>query len=125
MGIRPANFLAMRRALLALEGSGSPKLKDLTFLIDGRERIPDLPEITQMAVVGGDRKSRAVAAASILAKVNRDGYMRDAAAAFPGYGFEQHKGYGTKKHFAALLELGPCSLHRKSFAPVKDLVAIE
>lgn len=66
-------------------------------------------------VIGGDAKSEAIAAASILAKVERDRYMCKMAEKYPGYGFEKHKGYGTKAHYEAIGELGLCPLHRKSF----------
>ena len=87
-------------------------------LVDGR-RIADFAH-PQTAIVGGDRKSFCIAAASILAKVTRDRIMREHDARFPGYGFAQHKGYCTPEHFAALRALGPSPIHRRSFAPVFD-----
>ena len=82
-------------------------------LIDGnRVRDFGLPVET---VIGGDGKSANIAAASILAKVTRDRYMEQQAELYPQYGFETHKGYGTKRHYAALTAYGPCPLHRQSF----------
>ena len=80
--------------------------------------MPDLP-LPCRAIVRGDQTVEAISAASILAKVRRDQLMTDADERYPGYGFAQHKGYGTAKHLDALLALGPCALHRKSFKPVR------
>ena len=85
-------------------------------LVDGRG-IASLKH-PQTPIVGGDRKSFCIAAASILAKVTRDRLMCEYDARFPGYGFAQHKGYCTSEHFAALRILGPSPIHRRSFAPV-------
>lgn len=85
-------------------------------LVDGR-LIPEL-KLPQTRIVGGDRKSFCIAAASIIAKVTRDRMMMEYDAQFPGYGFAQHKGYCTPEHFAMLERLGPSPLHRRSFAPV-------
>jgi ribonuclease HII len=87
-------------------------------LVDGRG-IARL-EHPQTPIVGGDRKSFCIAAASILAKVTRDRMMCEYDTRFPGYGFAQHKGYCTPEHFAALRTLGPSPIHRRSFAPVFD-----
>ena len=82
-------------------------------LIDGnRERPFPVPVQT---VVHGDGLSANIAAASILAKVTRDRYMEEMAERYPQYGFEIHKGYGTKAHYAALTEYGPCPIHRRTF----------
>ena len=75
------------------------------------------------ALVGGDGIDRAIMAASILAKVSRDRYMQDLHVQHPYYGFDQHKGYGTPAHLAALREHGPCGEHRRSFAPVRAALA--
>jgi ribonuclease HII len=85
-------------------------------LVDGR-RNPQLA-LPQTAIVGGDRKSFCIAAASIVAKVLRDRMMQYYDARFPGYGFAQHKGYCTAEHIAAVERLGPSPIHRRSFAPV-------
>ncbi len=109
-------YWATREASLrALAGLG---LAPGHVLVDGRG-IARL-EHPQTAIVGGDRKSFCIAAASILAKVTRDRIMCEHDARFPGYGFAQHKGYCTPEHFAALRALGPSPIHRRSFAPVFD-----
>lgn len=102
-----ATFLAMRRAVAQL--SQTPGL----VLIDGN-RDPGLPYPTE-CVVKGDAKCADIAAASILAKVTRDRYMLQMAERYPEYGFERHKGYGTKDHYAALRAHGPSEIHRPSF----------
>ena len=105
--ILQATFLAMRRAMDQL--NPTPELA----LIDGnRETDFGIPCRT---VIKGDSLSANIAAASVLAKVTRDDYMIKAAEAYPGYGFEIHKGYGTKAHYAALEQLGPCLIHRRTF----------
>jgi ribonuclease HII len=118
INIREATFLAMRRALLALavrparvrvDGDALPPADGLGFRCEWE------------AVVRGDATVAEISAASIVAKCARDAWMREAAREFPGYGFEVHKGYGTAAHVQALASLGPCRLHRLSFAPVKSL----
>ena len=109
--IRRATHLAMRRALEAL-----PIDVD-HVLVDGRP-IPDLP-FPQTAIVGGDGLSPSIAAASIVAKVLRDGWMAAFESAYPGYGFDRHAGYPTRAHIDALSRLGPCPIHRRSFSPVR------
>ena len=120
INVREATFLAMRRALVALASRGAaPGL----VRVDGNAlpRPDGLGfECRWEAVVGGDASVAEISAASILAKCARDAWMREAARRFPGYGFEVHKGYGTAAHFQALAALGPCSLHRRSFAPLKS-----
>jgi ribonuclease HII len=107
-----AGVAAMMRAI---EGLG---LAPEHVLVDGRRLKPlTLP---QQAIVGGDRKSLTIAAASILAKTARDARMREMDAVFPGYGFAIHKGYPVKAHVTALRRLGPCPIHRRSFAPVRQ-----
>ncbi len=107
INILQATFLAMERAIRQLEGKAE------FALIDGnREKDFGLPVRT---VVKGDSLSANIAAASILAKVTRDDLMESLAKEFPGYGFEIHKGYGTKAHYEALRELGPSPVHRMSF----------
>ena len=100
----------MRLALEALA------LQPQHVLIDGRPVFPfPLP---QTAIIDGDCFSLTIAAASVIAKVTRDGIMRDFCAQFPEYCFSQHKGYGTELHLLKLHELGPCPIHRRSFEPV-------
>lgn len=107
MNILQATFLAMERAIAQL------KVKPDFALIDGnREKDFGVPV---QAVVHGDSRSASIAAASILAKVTRDDYMLQMADKYPQYGFEIHKGYGTKAHYAALQNHGPCEIHRMTF----------
>lgn len=87
-------------------------------LVDGR-RVDRLGA-EQFPLVGGDQKSVSIAAASIVAKVTRDRWMKEAARQYPMYGFEQNAGYGTAEHLAALKKYGPCPLHRKTFGAVKE-----
>ncbi|NLG32236.1 MAG: ribonuclease HII [Syntrophomonadaceae bacterium] len=89
------------------------------ILIDAL-RLPELP-VEQRSIVKGDSLSISIAAASIIAKVERDMSMEVFDALYPEYGFAQHKGYATSQHIKVLLEKGPCSLHRQSFEPVKTL----
>jgi len=105
-----ATMKASERALAAL--TRVPE----HVLVDGRA-IPGL-ELPQTRIVGGDRKSFCIAAASIVAKVTRDRIMFDYEERFPGYGFGSHKGYCTPEHFETLDRLGPSPIHRRSFAPV-------
>jgi ribonuclease HII len=88
-------------------------------LIDGLP-VPDFPWPHE-AVVKGDSKSLSIAAASVIAKVTRDRLMEELAEEFPQYGFERHKGYGTREHLDALRRHGPCRAHRRSFQPVAQL----
>ncbi len=113
--ILEATMLAMRRAVEGLV------VQPEHVLIDGN-RSPDLP-IASTAIIQGDQRVQAISAASILAKVYRDRQLLDFAKRYPQYGFEQHKGYGTKAHLAALKEHGPCEIHRRSFAPVAAAIA--
>ena len=107
INILQATYLAMERAIANLS------VKPEFALIDGN-RAKDFG-IPLETVVGGDGKSASVAAASILAKVTRDDFMLKMAEEYPDYGFEIHKGYGTKAHYAALEALGPCPIHRMTF----------
>ena len=90
--------------------------------IDGNKVPKGLPCPAE-ALVGGDAIDRAIMAASILAKVSRDRYMLELHQRHPEYGFDQHKGYGTPAHLAALRSHGPCAEHRRSFAPVRNALA--
>lgn len=107
INILQATYLAMERAIDKLA------VRPDFALIDGN-RAKDFG-IPLETIVGGDGRSASIAAASILAKVTRDDYMLEMAKLYPGYGFDVHKGYGTKAHYAALAENGPCSIHRKTF----------
>lgn len=107
LNILNSAMLAMNRAIAKLEPQ--PELA----LIDGNRN--SAIEIRSQCVVKGDSKCADIAAASILAKVTRDRYMLEMAEKYPEYHFEQHKGYGTKLHYEALREHGPCEIHRPSF----------
>ncbi|MBQ1340600.1 MAG: ribonuclease HII [Ruminococcus sp.] len=107
INILNAAMLAMKRAV---EGLGL--MPDLA-LIDGN-KLPDISCPAQY-VIKGDATSASIAAASVLAKVARDRYMEELAQKYPQYGFEQHKGYGTKQHYAALEEFGVSDVHRRTF----------
>ncbi len=116
LNILQATFLAMRRAaepLVHQPGAAA--------LIDGPHPVAKFT-LPQRPIIDGDAKSLVIAAASILAKVTRDRYMKNLDTQYPGYGFAGHKGYGTAKHMAALRQLGPCPEHRRTFAPVRDLL---
>lgn len=113
LNIHRASLQAMRDAVLAL--APAPEF----VLVDGF-RIPGL-EIPQRAVIGGDRRSSAIAAASILAKVTRDRLMATLHTDDPRYGFDKHKGYATRQHLDAVARFGYSSLHRKSFRPQPSL----
>jgi len=108
-----ARMLAMERAVDALG------LEPAMVLVDGN-RCPGWHR-PSVAIVGGDGKCRSIAAASIVAKVTRDRIMIEYSHAHPGYGWERNKGYPTPEHQRALAELGPTPLHRRSFAPVRQL----
>jgi ribonuclease HII len=107
INILQATFLAMQRALDQLQGKA-----DFALIDGNREKDFGLPVKT---VVKGDSLSANIAAASVIAKVTRDELMEEMAKEYPQYGFEIHKGYGTKAHYAALMEHGPCPIHRMTF----------
>lgn len=113
LNILQASLLAMQRAVDELS------IKPAAALIDGN-RCPQLC-CPSTAIIKGDDSVPAIGAASILAKVSRDREMLIYDKKYPGYGFAQHKGYGTKKHLMALQRLGVTDIHRKSFAPVRNL----
>ena len=107
INILQATFLAMKRAIAQLDGKA-----DFALIDGNRETDFGIPCLT---VIKGDSRSANIAAASVLAKVTRDIYMEELAEQYPQYGFEIHKGYGTKAHYAALTEHGMCDAHRRSF----------
>jgi ribonuclease HII len=111
LNILHATGLAMRRAVEALA------ITPAFALVDGNYRFALPCEVK--TVVGGDGKSKSIAAASILAKVARDRLMTEMDALYPGYGFASHKGYNAPVHIEALVNLGPCEIHRRAWRPVK------
>jgi ribonuclease HII len=115
LNILHASLAAMARAVAGLN------LVPAAVRVDGN-RAPALAMPTE-TVVGGDGLDAAIAAASIVAKVERDRLLVALEATHPGYGFAGHKGYGTRAHLEALYRLGPCPAHRRSFAPVRKAVA--
>jgi len=118
MNIREATFLAMQRAIAGLGITPS------SILIDGNALPARLPAPAE-AIIKGDLKEPAISAASILAKTERDRLMEAYCQVHPGYGFGQHKGYGTAAHAEALQLLGSCAIHRTSFAPVRRVMLSE
>lgn len=114
INILQATLLAMRRAVEAL------RLKPARVLVDGN-CLPRL-RIAAEAVVGGDAKVKAISAASIVAKVHRDRLCLQLHEVHPQYGFAQHKGYASPEHLAALRRHGACAVHRRSFAPVREVL---
>ena len=109
-GIQVANYRAMAQAVEQLTPPAD------FILVDGF-RIPGMP-VPQKALVKGDALSQSIAAASIVAKVTRDRLMVECDKQYPGYGFAQHKGYGTPEHYEKLAALGPCEIHRRHWGPV-------
>jgi ribonuclease HII len=116
INILQASLLAMRRAVEGLH------VQPEHVLVDGN-KLPRWPYSSE-AVVQGDDRVPAIAAASIIAKVTRDREMVALDAMYPGYGLAQHKGYPTKLHMAALQQLGVTPIHRRTFGPVRQLLAV-
>lgn len=114
INILRASLLAMQRAVMALMPLPA------AIVVDGLH-VPDVAMPAQ-AIVQGDATVPAISAASILAKVARDAQMLELHAAYPGYGFDRHKGYGTALHMASLRRMGVTPAHRRSFAPVRALI---
>ncbi|MCC7522918.1 ribonuclease HII [Candidatus Uhrbacteria bacterium] len=110
LNIRQAAFLAMRRAIESL--SVKP-----TFILSDGFKIPNI-DIPNKKIIGGDRYVKSIAAASVIAKVERDLEMEKLDQEYPGYGFANHKGYGTREHRESLKKLGPCAIHRMSYKPL-------
>jgi ribonuclease HII len=114
LNVLQASLLAMKRAIEALDPAAE------AALVDGNQ-LPRLA-IEARAVIGGDALEPAISAASILAKQYRDHLMAELDLMYPGYGFAEHAGYPTARHLRRLRELGPCGIHRRSFAPVRELL---
>ncbi len=117
INILNASMLAMKRAILAL------KVEPTGVLVDGNRCPEDLPCHCD-AIVKGDSKIQAISAASIIAKVYRDNMMLELHKQYPRYGFASHKGYPTKLHREALEQYGVIDAHRRSFAPVRKIIAL-
>lgn len=115
MGIGKANLYGFQNVTTQL------KVLPDHFLTD-HFKIPNLENKFQTNIIKGDSISMSIAAASILAKVHRDKIMGQMHEKYPEYGFDKHKGYGTKAHKEAIFKLGPCEIHRKSFEPVKSML---
>lgn len=123
INILEASFLAMKKALSDLKTKFRQELPDFEnhiILVDGNKKIPNLSH-NQEAVIGGDKIVKSISAASIMAKVMRDRIMLEMHEKFPQYGFDRHKGYGTKQHMEALERFGPCEIHRRTFEPMPTL----
>ncbi len=115
INILNASLKAMNKALNDMD------INPDVIYVDGNRTVPGI-EIEQYAIIKGDSLKPSIMAASIIAKVTRDKMMIEYSKKYCNYGFERHKGYGTKYHLNALKEHGPCSLHRRSFAPVRNLI---
>jgi ribonuclease HII len=113
LNVLRAALLAMKRAVEGL------KIRPDMVFVDGNH-TPEI-DIPVKAIVKGDAKVAAISAASILAKVARDQAMREYHSLYPEYGFDVHKGYLTKDHLEALRKFGPCAIHRRTYAPIRDL----
>ena len=114
INILQATRLAMKKAVETL------KITPGLLLIDGNQKIDS--NLNQWAIVKGDSRSLTIAAASVLAKVTRDRIMDDYHKLYPQYGFDRHKGYGTKLHRNLIQEHGPCPIHRKTFKGVSEYI---
>lgn len=120
LNILQATFLAMRRAVEGVIAQLPPGTLG-TLWVDGNSIPKGMPEgWAILPIVKGDGSHAPIAAASIVAKETRDAFMIEQAALYPGYGFEKHMSYGTAEHLEALSRLGPCALHRRTFAPVRE-----
>lgn len=114
INILEATKLAMKKAIDDLD------IKSDFLLLDGNFKIES--DILQRSIIKGDQKVFSISAASVIAKVTRDRLMETYHKKYPQYGFDKHKGYGTKVHFASLQKFGPCKIHRKTFWPVSSFV---
>lgn len=119
LNIRVASMLAMERALRSVRS----KAPDLTHLMIDAHQLP-VADLQQRSIPHGDATSLSIAAASILAKVDRDAKMHAYAATYPHHGFDRHMGYGTAEHKQAIASHGLTPLHRRSFAPIRELVPV-
>ena len=115
INILQASLLAMKRAITKL------KRKPSLILIDGN-KLPDLKNYNLKYIIKGDQKIASISAASIIAKVSRDKFIKKLSQEFNGYGWDTNSGYGTKEHLKAIKKLGITKYHRKTFSPISDLL---
>ena len=125
VGIVPAGVIDARNIVTATRLAMEQAITQLrpapdSLLID-HLRLPDIP-LPQQGITNGDRLCFTIACASIIAKVARDRLMRELDGIYPGYGLARHKGYGTREHLLHLREKGPCPIHRRTFAPLREAV---
>jgi ribonuclease HII len=119
LNILKASLLAMQRAVESLN------VQKGIVLIDGNQKIPGLMDFEQKTFVKGDLRLAPISAASIVAKVSRDQYMKSLAKVWPQYGFDIHKGYGTPQHRKSIQEFGVTDMHRKTFSGVKEHIQLQ
>lgn len=119
VNILEATFLAMKKAIGELKAQIKNQADKIIILVDGDKMIPNF-SLEQRAIISGDKLVKSISAASIIAKVTRDRMMSEFDKKYPAYQFAKHKGYGTKIHVEALKAHGPCQIHRKTFAPVRN-----
>jgi len=118
VGIQIAVRLAMEGALKEVEKMLGKRAQYL--IVDGNN-VESIEDYSMEKIKGGDLKHYSISAASVIAKVTRDRYMKEISEKYPQYGFEKHVGYGTKQHMEAIKKFGICPIHRRSFSPIKDL----
>ena len=121
VNVLEATFLAMKKAVGELKNRIKNQSDKIIILVDGDKVIPNF-SLEQKSIIGGDKLVKSISAASIIAKVTRDRMMNEFDKKYPVYQFAKHKGYGTKIHIEALKQNGPCEIHRKTFAPVRNAI---
>ncbi|EKE21427.1 MAG: ribonuclease HII, partial [uncultured bacterium] len=121
INILEATFLAMKKAISNLKSQIKNQGDKVIILVDGDKIIPNF-SMEQKAIISGDKLVKSISAASIIAKVTRDRIMNEMDKKYPAYQFAKHKGYGTKIHIDALKKNGPCEIHRRTFAPVRNAI---
>lgn len=121
VNILEATFLAMKKAIGDLKNQIKNQGEKIIILVDGDKVIPNF-SLEQKCIVSGDKLVKSISAASIIAKVTRDRLMNEFDKKYPQYQFAKHKGYGTKIHIEALKQCGPCEIHRRTFAPVRNAI---
>lgn len=121
VNVLEATFLAMKKAVGELKNKIKSQSGKIIILVDGDKTIPNF-SVEQKSIISGDKLVKSISAASIIAKVTRDRMMNEFDKKYPAYQFAKHKGYGTKIHIEALKQNGPCEIHRKTFAPVRNAI---